>query len=121
LDVHATDTFTLVQKIADMGEPLYGKESPNGYKDTRETWLSTAGVMARIEFADALVNGRIAGVPVDSARFAGKDAAAISRELLHRDASPQTLAAIEQGSQGRQTSGGVIAGLVISSPEFQRR
>ena len=77
--------------------------------------------MARIEFADALVNGRIAGVPVDSARFAGKDAAAISRELLHRDASPQTLAAIEQGLQGRQTSGGVIAGLVISSPEFQRR
>ena len=34
LDAHATDTFTLVQKIADMGEPLYGKEAPNGYKDT---------------------------------------------------------------------------------------
>ena len=62
LDAHPTDTFTLVQKIADMGEPLYGKEAPNGYKDTRETWLSTAGVMARIEFADALVNGRIPGV-----------------------------------------------------------
>jgi len=121
LDVHATDTFTLVQKVADMGEPLYGKESPNGYKDTRETWLSTAGVMARIEFADALVNGRIAGVPIDSARFAGKDAAAISRELLHRDPSPQTLAAIEQGLQGRQPAPGVIASLVISSPEFQRR
>ena len=121
LDAHATDTFTLVQKIADMGEPLYGKEAPNGYKDTRETWLSTAGVMARIEFADALVNGRIPGVPVDSARFAGKDAAAISRELLHRDPSPQTLAAIEQGLQGRQPAPGLIAGLVISSPEFQRR
>jgi uncharacterized protein (DUF1800 family) len=121
LDAHATDTFTLVQKIADMGEPLYGKESPNGYKDTRDAWLSTAGVMARIEFADALVNGRIPGVPVDSARFAGKDAAAISRELLHRDPSPQTLAAIEQGLQGRQPAPGLIAGLVISSPEFQRR
>ena len=121
LDVHVTDSFTLVQKIADMGEPLYGKESPNGYKDTRETWLSTAGVMARIEFADALVNGRIPGVPVDSARFAGKDTAGISRELLHRDPSPQTLAAIEQGLQGRQPAPGLIAGLVISSPEFQRR
>jgi uncharacterized protein (DUF1800 family) len=121
LDVHATDTFTLVQKIADMGEPLYGKESPNGYKDTRETWLSTAGVMARIEFADALVNGRIPGAPVDGARFAGKDAVAISRELLHREPSPQTLAAIERGVQGRQPAPGLIAGLVISSPEFQRR
>ena len=33
----ATDTFTLVQKIADMGEPLYGKVEPNGYPDTGET------------------------------------------------------------------------------------
>ena len=121
LDAHPTDTFTLVQKIADMGEPLYGKEAPNGYKDTRETWLSTAGVMARIEFAEALVNGRIPGVRIDSSRFAGKDAAAISRDLLHRDPSPQTLAAIEQGLQGRQPAPGLIAGLVISSPEFQRR
>jgi uncharacterized protein (DUF1800 family) len=121
LDAHPTDTFTLVQKIADMGEPLYGKEAPNGYKDTRETWLSTAGVMARIEFAEALVNGRIPGVRVDNSRFAGKDAAAISRDLLHRDPSPQTLAAIEQGLQGRQPAPGLVAGLVISSPEFQRR
>ena len=57
LDAHATDAFTLAQKIADMGEPLYGKEAPNGYKDTGETWLSTAGVMARVEFANALANG----------------------------------------------------------------
>jgi uncharacterized protein (DUF1800 family) len=121
LDAHATDSFTLVQKIADMGEPLYGKEAPNGYKDTRETWLSTAGVMARIEFADALVNDRIPGVRIDYSRFAGKDAAAISRDLLHRDPSPQTLAAIEQGLQGRQPAPGLVAGLVISSPEFQRR
>ena len=121
LDAQPTDSFTLVQKVADMGEPLYSKESPNGYKDAGESWLSTASVMARIEFASALVNGRIPGVPVDSSRFTGKDAAAISRELLEGDASVQTLAAIEQGLRGRPATPGVIAGLVISSPEFQRR
>ena len=121
LDAQPTDSFTLVQKVADMGEPLYAKESPNGYKDAGESWLSTASVMARIDFANALVNGQIPGVPVDNARFTGKDAAFISRELLEGDPSVQTLAAIEQGLRGRPATPGQIAGLVISSPEFQRR
>jgi hypothetical protein len=77
--------------------------------------------MARVEFANALANGHLPGVRVDSSRFAGKDVAAISREVLHRDASAQTLAAIELGLRGRQPAPGLIAGLVISSPEFQRR
>ena len=121
LDVHPDDTFTLVQKVADMGEPLYGKESPNGYKDSADAWLSTANVMARIDFARILSNGQIPGVQVDAGRFAGKDAAAIGRELLYREPSEQTLAAIERGLQDKAANPGFIASLVISSPEFQRR
>jgi uncharacterized protein (DUF1800 family) len=121
LNANPTDSFMLVQRVADMGEPLYSKEAPNGYKDTAEAWLNTASVMARIEFARALVNGQVPGVQFDSSRFAGKDAAAIGRLLLNRDPSEQTMEAIEQGLQGRQPAPGLIAGLVISSPEFQRR
>jgi uncharacterized protein (DUF1800 family) len=121
LDANPNDSFMLAQKVAEMGQPLYGKETPNGYKDTGEPWLNTASVMARIAFANALVKGGLGGVRVDSSRFTGKDAAAISRELLNRDPSQQTLAAIEQGLQGRQPDAALIAGLVIGSPEFQRR
>jgi uncharacterized protein (DUF1800 family) len=121
LDADATDGFTLAQKVADMGEPLYSKEAPTGYKDTAEAWLSTANVMARIGFADALVNGRVPGVKTDCSRLAGQDVAAITRRLLNRDPSEQTLAAIERGLQGKQAAPATIAGLVISSPEFQRR
>jgi uncharacterized protein (DUF1800 family) len=118
---NTTDSFTLVQKVADMGEPLYGKLEPTGYKDTAETWLSTASVMARIGFASALAAGQVPGVKVDTARFGGKDAAAIAHEVLERDASPQTLAAIERGIEGKPARPGPILGLVIGSPEFQRR
>jgi uncharacterized protein (DUF1800 family) len=121
LDLYPADTFSLVQKVADMGEPLYAKESPNGYKDTSEAWLSTANVMARIDFARVLTNGQIPGVPVDGSRFSGKDAAAIGRALLYREPSTQTLEAIERGLQGKQPDPGMIASLVLSSPEFQRR
>ena len=121
LDANTIDSFTLAQKVAEMGEPLYAKEAPTGYKDSAEAWLSTANVMARINFASALANGQLAGVKVDGSRFAGKDAAAIARELLSRNPSEQTLAVIEKGLQGRQPTPALIASLVIGSPEFQRR
>jgi hypothetical protein len=68
-----------------------------------------------------MANGQIAGVKVDSSRFAAKDADTIARELLGADASDETLAAIRDGLQGKQASFGLVAALVLSSPEFQRR
>ena len=116
-----SDTFTLAQKITDMGEPLYGKIEPTGFKDGSETWLSTANLMARINFANALAAGQVPGVKVDTARFAGKDPAAIAHDLLNRDASPETLAAIEKGFGDKPASPAKTVGWVISSPDFQRR
>jgi uncharacterized protein (DUF1800 family) len=116
-----SDTFTLAQKITDMGEPLYGKIEPTGFKDGSETWLSTANLMARINFANALAAGQVAGVKVDTARFAGKDPAAIAHDLLNRDPSPETLAAIEKGFGDKPASPAKTVGWVISSPDFQRR
>jgi uncharacterized protein (DUF1800 family) len=53
----ASNTYTLVQKIAELGEPLYNKLEPNGYPNTAEAWLSTAGVMGRMNFSAALASG----------------------------------------------------------------
>jgi uncharacterized protein (DUF1800 family) len=121
LDSNPTDTFALVQKVSEMGEPLYGKETPNGYRDTADAWLSTANVMARIDFARRLANNEVPGVSVDLARFSGKGPAAIAHDLLQRDPSSQTLAAIQDGTRDRPAEPSLIATLVLSSPEFQRR
>jgi uncharacterized protein (DUF1800 family) len=121
LDADTIDTSTLVQRVSDMGEPLYSKEAPTGYKDTADSWLSTASLMARISFSSAMANGQIPGVKVDGSRSAGKDADTIARELLGADVSDETLAALETGLKGKQPAFGLIAGLVLSSPEFQRR
>jgi len=116
-----TDAWSLVQKIADMGEPLYGKLEPNGYPDTGETWLSTAGIMARINFPPALTFGRVPGVGLDGSRWKGMDASAIARELLGHDPSAQTIQAIETGLQGRDPAPALVASLILSSPDFERR
>jgi uncharacterized protein (DUF1800 family) len=117
----ATDTFTLAQKIADLGEPLYGKVEPTGYPNTGEAWLNTASLLGRMSFAQALASGQIAGVKLNGPELNGKDAAAVARELLGRDPSTQTLGAIEKGLEGKEPSPRTLAGLVISSPDFQRR
>jgi uncharacterized protein (DUF1800 family) len=116
-----TDTLSLVQKIADMGEPLYNKLEPNGYPNTGDTWLSTAGIMGRVSFAASLASGLVPGVRLESARWAGKDPPAIARDLLGHDASPQTLAALGTGLKGKDPTPPFLASLVLSSPDFQRR
>ncbi len=117
----ASDTYMLVQKVADLGEPLYNKMEPTGYPNTGEAWLSTVGAMGRINFSAALVSGLVPGVKVDPSRLAGKDAPAIARDLLGRDISPQTQAAMEKGLEGKEQTPPFIASLVLSSPDFQRR
>jgi uncharacterized protein (DUF1800 family) len=117
----AADTFTLAQKIADLGEPLYGKLEPTGYPETGEGWLSTANLLGRVNFATALASGQIPGVKLDSSRLEGKDAAAIAREVLGRDASAQTLEALAKGLEGKEPTARMVASLVLSSPDFQRR
>jgi uncharacterized protein (DUF1800 family) len=116
-----TDAWTLVQKISDMGEALYAKTEPNGYPDVAETWLSAAGVMARMNFAASIVSGQVSGVEVDASRWKGMDDAAIARALLAHEASKQTLDAIGTGLEGKDPSPSVIASLVLASPDFERR
>ena len=117
----ASETFTLVQKIADLGQPLYNKLEPTGYPNTGDKWLSTVGLMGRMNFSAALASGLVPGVTLDPSRLAGTDYSAIARDLLGRDATPQTQAAIEKGLEGKEHTPPFIASLVLSSPDFQRR
>jgi uncharacterized protein (DUF1800 family) len=116
-----TDAWTLVQKIAEMGEPLYSKLEPTGYADTGVAWLSTAGILARMNFPTALAFGQVPGVRPDDSRWKGMDASAIARDLLGHDPSAQTLNAIEAGLQGKDPAPSLIASLILSSPDFERR
>ena len=116
-----TDPWMLVQRIADLGEPLYGKVEPNGYPNTGEAWLSTANLLGRISFASELMAGKLAGVKVDTARFEGKDQLAIARELLDAEPSAAVRDAMETGFEGKDPAPLSIAAVVLGSPDFQKR
>jgi uncharacterized protein (DUF1800 family) len=116
-----TDAFSLVQRIADLGQPLYNKLEPTGYPNIGDSWLSTTGIVGRMNFGVQVSNGNVPGVKLDQARIEGKEPAAIARDLLGREPSAQTQAAIDAGVNGKVKPLGLVAGLVFGSPYFQRR
>jgi uncharacterized protein (DUF1800 family) len=115
------DPTALAQRIADLGQPLYGKVEPTGYSNTGEAWTNTASVLGRINFATALLGGPMPGVKVDMSRFNFKYPSAVAGDLLGTAPSPQTLASIEKGIQSKEATPSLITTLVLSSPDFQRR
>jgi uncharacterized protein (DUF1800 family) len=117
----ATDASSLAQKIADLGEPLYGRVDPAGYPNTAESWLNTAGLFGRVNFAATLTSGQISGVKLNTARLEGHTPAQTAREILGADASPQMQEALAKGVDGMDLSPRYVAGLVMGSPDFQRR
>jgi uncharacterized protein (DUF1800 family) len=121
VNADVTDTFVFAQRIADLGQPLYGKVEPTGYPNTGEQWTNTAGILGRINFATALSGGQISGVKVDMSRFNFKDPATVAGEILSMAPSPSTVTAIQQGIQEKEATPSLLTTLVMSSPDFQRK
>ncbi len=145
LGAQVSNPERLTQVIAQMGQPLYGKEPPTGYKNVGEAWVSSSGLIARLNFALQLARNQVPGVQVDLTQFASGEDRLLTVEqnmlqgLLHGQASPQTTATIKR-ELARTPDGSaagtaemsnpvpaspaqvqLIAGLVLGSPDFQKR
>ena len=121
LDATVTDAWALANQVGNLGEPLYRKQEPTGYSNLNSEWVNSAALINRMNFALQLAKNGFAGVKVDTRRF-GSNPEAVAKTLMYRSASPQTRAAINKAlSDQKQKTPAVVAGLVIGSPDFQRR
>ncbi len=59
----------LADVISDLGMPLYGMQTPNGYSMKADPWNNTASLIARLNFALALSTNRVVGVHSDWPAF----------------------------------------------------
>ena len=110
--------------MTSLGEPLYHKLEPTGYSNRSTDWMNSASLLARMNFANNLAQGRVQGVKVDTAQFAG-DPETIERRLLLMAPSEDAKSAIQAGLAQQATQpdriGPLVAGLTLGSPDFQRR
>ena len=58
---------SLMQQVAQLGEPLYRKIEPTGYSNASQEWLNSAGLLARMNFALQLADNKVPGVKVETA------------------------------------------------------
>ena len=129
------DAMPLARQVANMGMPLYGAQPPTGYSMKAETWVSSSALLNRMNFALGLTGGKFRGVKVDAVQLAGgppppTDAtialSTMEAKLLAADVSKQThdsiMAQIESPAKpARPPDANTIAGLLLGSPEFQKR
>ncbi len=132
----------LMQNLQRMGMPLYGAQPPAGYSMRSDAWVNSAALLSRMNFALALGAGRLPGVSVEPRRLLGRETmpsvpdqalAMLENALLAGDVSKQTHDTIRKqlgdvnvtgrllDDAARSPNTGVIAGLILGSPEFQRR
>ncbi len=131
----------LVQWIGRIGEPLYQCQPPTGYADKAEAWVNTGALLNRLNYSLALAGNKMRGTRTDVAALLGMDSSTDARVALDRTvqvflgghAAPTTVETLEKQLKNpqvlqaklddpqKQVDLGVVAGLVLGAPEFQRR
>lgn len=141
LNADVTIALPLVQWTARMGEPLFRCQPPNGYPDKADRWVNSGALLNRLNFALAIATNHAPGTQVDLRGLFGEVSAADPDAALDRalqvfldgQATPETRQTLEarlhdpQIVQARlddpngHVSEGLLAGLVLGTPEFQQR
>ncbi|HET9164407.1 MAG TPA: DUF1800 domain-containing protein [Candidatus Angelobacter sp.] len=135
------NALPLVGTLNRMGMPLYAMQPPTGYSMKSEAWVNSSALLNRMNFALQLASGKLPGTSLDPQALIPGPApadsqaalAALEQSILAGDVSSQTHAVMQkqlgdpQISQRRlddtdkKPNYGAIAGLIMGSPEFQRR
>jgi uncharacterized protein (DUF1800 family) len=131
----------LVQWAGRIGEPLYQCQPPTGYSDKADAWVNTGALLNRLNYSLALASNKVRGSRTDTASLLGMDSSSDAKAALDRavqlflggQTGPMTVATLEKQLDSPQilqaklddpvkrVDLGVVAGLVLGAPEFQRR
>jgi uncharacterized protein (DUF1800 family) len=130
----------LVNTMSQLGMPLYGCQTPDGYKNTQDAWLNPDALTRRIAFATALAGGRLplATLPAEALpalmvpNMAGSDVmpmpAAAPADPKPAPLDPARLQATLAGSISTRTQAivqrnpdNLRAAMLLGSPDFMQR
>jgi uncharacterized protein (DUF1800 family) len=137
-----SDPQPLLGTLNKMGMPLYGSQPPTGYSTKADVWVNSAALLDRMNFGLALAANRLPGTSFNLAQLLNGAPATdadpyqvqleLEQALVPGDVSQQTHETIEErivdpqamaqyDDPSRPANVNVIAGLLLGSPEFQRK
>jgi uncharacterized protein (DUF1800 family) len=135
MDAMPDQTPRSVQTVAQLGQPIFGHQTPEGWPDRAEAWMNSGAILNRINFGLQMASSRVPGVAfgrvaaLDSLRGAPRDAQVdgVVKLLFGGQVSTDTREVLRSGENplatGKNQLGGLqqIVGLALGAPEFQRR
>jgi uncharacterized protein (DUF1800 family) len=108
--------------LKQLGMPIYGCPTPNGYKNTQEAWLNPDSMTRRINYATNLAKGKL---PISASTTTASNAPPTSQMVaidpaklmatLGNNFSDRTQQAIASSSPE------IRAALILGSPEFMKK
>jgi uncharacterized protein (DUF1800 family) len=149
--IDVQDANVVVKAIADLGQPLYGRQTPDGYSMLSTPWINSSALLERMNFSLALAGNRLSkGVTADWLGQLGAvslvpdlEERQIENLLMHGQVSDKTrtlilqqlqspppsqpqgtatpVAIVPQTHQTADREAALTAGLLFGSPDFQRR
>jgi len=131
----------LVGWVGRIGEPIYQCQPPTGYADKADAWVNTGALLNRLNFSLALAGNKMRGARTDVSALLGVETSSDAKAALERavqiflggQAGPTTVETLQKQLDSPQVVQaklddpvkmvdlGVVAGLVLGAPEFQRR
>lgn len=134
LDAPADTTPATARLIAQLGQPTFGWQTPDGWPEAGGAWMNSGTIYKRIRFAGDLANGgdliawhnwtTLSGLPLNS------QVDGVTHDVLGGCPQPATRDAMlaVQRDAAADTSAGegskrlrALLGIAFASPEFQRR
>ena len=111
----------LATEIAAMGQPLWGYQAPTGYPEDSRQWVSSSALVARLNFALSLTQGRIGDVALGKDTFRNAPVGQVAQNLLSEPLGARSVSTIEDEVKVAPGDGAKVRALVLGSPEFQRK
>jgi uncharacterized protein (DUF1800 family) len=141
-EAEVSDPQSLLATLNKMGMPLYGMQPPTGYSTRADVWVNSAALLDRMNFGLALAANQLPGTTFNLGQLLNDESVAeadpyqvqlkleqmliaggISKQthetIEERIVTPQAMTQFEYPSHPANVS--VIAGLLLGSPEFQRK
>ena len=135
------DATPIVAQLQELGMPLYGAQPPTGYSMKADVWVNSSALLGRMNFAIRLASGKLRGVQItpivtpapDQSWTSEQALVSLETSLLVGDVSNQTHQTISArlldpaithrklDDPAGPPDVAVIEGLLLGSPEFQKR
>lgn len=120
LDAEVSATPALARELNQLGEPLYRKVEPTGYSWRNADWVNSSALLGRMNAALNMAQGKMPGVQPNIPPGATLDA--LEKAYLPAGISESTRTSIAKAlEQQKNANPAAIAGLLLGSPEFQRK